>query len=122
MLAPHSHDAAVLETLRAELERPSLYDVALDLLRKTVPEETSSKDAWIAVYRAPQDHWALYQLAEKLVDLEDYLRRWRFNHVTTVSRVIGMKRGTGGTSGTDYLKRMLEVVLFPDLWDIRTDL
>jgi tryptophan 2,3-dioxygenase len=57
-----------------------------------------------------------------LVDLEDYLRRWRFNHVTTVSRVIGMKRGTGGTSGTDYLKRMLEVVLFPDLWDIRTDL
>ena len=122
MLAPHSHDAAVLETLRAELDRPSLYDVASDLLRETVPEETSSKDAWIAVYRAPQDHWALYQLAEKLVDLEDYLRRWRFNHVTTVSRVIGMKRGTGGTSGTDYLKRMLEVVLFPDLWDIRTDL
>jgi len=57
-----------------------------------------------------------------VVELEDYLRRWRFNHVTTVSRVIGMKRGTGGTSGTDYLKRMLEVVLFPDLWDIRTDL
>jgi tryptophan 2,3-dioxygenase len=62
---------------------------------------------WKQVYEAPEKHWALYEVAEKLVDLEDYFRRWRFNHVTTVERVIGLKRGTGGTGGTSYLKRML---------------
>jgi tryptophan 2,3-dioxygenase len=67
-------------------------------------------------------HWALYEVAEKLVDLEDYFRRWRFNHVTTVERVIGLKRGTGGTGGTSYLKRMLDVELFPELWRVRTEL
>ena len=61
-------------------------------------------------------------MAEKLVDFEDYFRRWRFNHVTTVERVIGFKRGSGGTSGVNYLKAMLDVVLFPELWDIRTEL
>jgi tryptophan 2,3-dioxygenase len=64
----------------------------------------------------------LYQLAEKLVDFDDYFRRWRFNHVTTVERTIGLKRGTGGTAGVPYLKRMLDVVLFPELWEARTDL
>jgi len=76
----------------------------------------------MAVYRDPRKHWPLYELAEKLVDFEDYFRRWRFNHVTTVERVIGFKRGTGGTSGVNYLRRMLDVVLFPELWDIRADL
>ena len=71
-------------------------------------------------YEAPQDHWPLYELAEKLVDFEDYFRRWRFNHVTTVERVIGFKTGTGGTGGVSYLKRMLEVELFPELWRVRT--
>ena len=75
---------------------------------------------WRKIYAAPEDHWSLYELAEKLVDLEDYFRRWRFNHVTTVERVIGIKRGTGGTSGVAYLKRMLAVELFPDLWRVRT--
>ena len=74
------------------------------------------------VYRDPRRHWPIYELAEKLVDLEDYFRRWRFNHVTTVERVIGLKRGTGGTGGVSYLRRMLEVVLFPELWDVRTAL
>ena len=78
--------------------------------------------AWAEVYRAPEAHWPLYELAEKLVDFEDYFRRWRFNHVTTVERVIGFKRGTGGTGGVSYLKRMLEVELFPELWHLRTEL
>jgi tryptophan 2,3-dioxygenase len=78
--------------------------------------------AWAVVYRDPARHWAVYELAEKLVDFEDYFRRWRFNHVTTVERVIGLKRGTGGTGGTSYLKRMLEVELFPELWRVRTAL
>ena len=78
--------------------------------------------AWQAVYRDPQRYWMLYELAEKLVDFEDYFRRWRFNHVTTVERIIGMKRGTGGTSGASYLKKMLEVELFPELWKVRTRL
>ena len=86
------------------------------------PYESSEAvtEAWAAVYRAPEARWALYELAEKLVDFEDYFRRWRFNHVTTVERVIGFKRGTGGTGGVSYLKRMLEVELFPELWRVRT--
>lgn len=122
MLAVHSHDPTLKRRLIMELERPSLYSVACTLLENTGPQCATHKDAWLEVYRAPDRYWTLYQLAEKLVDLEDYLRRWRFNHVTTVTRIIGQKRGTGGTSGTAYLKKMLEVVLFPDLWYIRTDL
>ena len=76
--------------------------------------------AWKVVYAAPEEHWMLYELAEKLVDFEDYFRRWRFNHVTTVERIIGLKRGTGGTAGVSYLRKMLEVVLFPELWNVRT--
>ena len=75
--------------------------------------------AWTKIYQSPDEHWVLYELAEKLVDLEDYFRRWRFNHVTTVERVIGFRRGTGGTSGVKYLRRMLEVELFPELWHMR---
>ena len=77
-------------------------------------------EAWKQVYSEPERWWTLYELAEKLVDMEDYFRRWRFNHVTTVERVIGFKRGTGGTGGVSYLKRMLEVELFPELWQVRT--
>ena len=90
------------------------------------PEEGLQKQ--IEIYRRMTDQqrlqisFELYELAEKLVDFEDYFRRWRFNHVTTVERVIGFKRGTGGTSGVAYLRRMLEVVLFPELWQVRTEL
>jgi tryptophan 2,3-dioxygenase len=77
---------------------------------------------WKIVYEDVTTHWRLYEMAEKLVDLEDYFRRWRFNHVTTVERVIGFKRGTGGTSGVQYLRRMLDVELFPELWHLRGDL
>ena len=77
------------------------------------------EDAWLAVYRDPAAHWDLYQLGEELVDFEDAFRQWRFRHVTTVERIIGVKPGTGGTSGVGYLRRMLDVVLFPELWSVR---
>ncbi len=138
MLKPHAHRADVMALLEAELARPSLYAEAIAVLarggfaissqvleRETraphTPDE-SVQAAWKAVYQAPDQHWHLYELAEKLVDFEDYFRRWRFNHVTTVERVIGFKRGTGGTGGVSYLKRMLEVELFPELWRVRTEL
>ncbi len=137
MLRPHAHRADLLALLEAELAQPSLYDVALDLLHKAhpLPDAILTRDrrlrhdpddavaaAWTQVYQDPTTYWELYELAEKLVDLEDYFRRWRFNHVTTVERVIGFKRGTGGTGGVSYLKRMLEVELFPELWHLRTSL
>jgi tryptophan 2,3-dioxygenase len=136
MLKPHAHDLETTQLLEAELATPSLYDEVLRLadrnglkmpaavLARDVRETHSFNEgvlqAWRIVYEAPETHWMLYELAEKLVDFEDYFRRWRFNHVTTVERVIGFKRGTGGTGGVSYLKRMLEVELFPELWRVRT--
>ena len=138
MLKPHAHRADLTARLEAELARPSLYDEALRLLARAglpVPPEVLTRDlrqpwtaqdgvraVWETVYRDPTRYWQAYELAEKLVDFEDYFRRWRFNHVTTVERVIGFKRGTGGTSGVNYLRRMLEVELFPELWHLRTTL
>ena len=136
MLKPHAHDLETTQLLEAELATPSLYDEVLRLadrnglempaavLARDVRETHSFNEgvlqAWRIVYEAPETHWMLYEVAEKLVDFEDYFRRWRFNHVTTVERVIGFKRGTGGTGGVSYLKRMLEVELFPELWRVRT--
>ena len=136
MLRPHEHDAVVSAELTGILARPSLYQDAILLLgrngfdvgltrggfdtRATHVESEAVLAAWRTVYTAPRTHWALYELGEKLVDFEDYFRRWRFNHVTTVERVIGLKRGTGGTSGVSYLRRMLEIELFPELWKLRT--
>jgi len=131
MLKPHAHRPDLIGPLTEELARPSIYDTALGLLAGAglLPEghvrsgnDATVRAAWAQVYRDPDRHWELYELAEKLVDLEDYFRRWRFNHVTTVERVIGLKRGTGGTGGVSYLRRMLEVELFPELWQVRTDL
>lgn len=136
MLKPHAHRAEIIEKLKAELQQPSLYDVAIQALarhgfaihQQVLDRDVSQKhafddsvqDAWKQVYESPETHWQFYELAEKLVDFEDYFRRWRFNHVTTVERVIGFKRGTGGTGGVTYLKRMLETELFPELWRVRT--
>ena len=138
MLGPHKHRPDLTEKLEAILAAPSLYDEAILLLgrngfdigadakrtdwRETRTENEEVLVAWQSVYRDPQRYWMFYELAEKLVDFEDYFRRWRFNHVTTVERIIGMKRGTGGTSGASYLKKMLEVELFPELWKVRTRL
>ncbi|MDU6670337.1 MAG: tryptophan 2,3-dioxygenase family protein, partial [Bradyrhizobium sp.] len=138
MLRPHAHHPELTAELEAILAKPSLYDEALKLLarrgffigadgqrtdwRGTRSESPEVAAAWTSVYRDPQRHWELYELAEKLVDFEDYFRRWRFNHVTTVERIIGFKTGTGGTSGVNYLRKMLEIVLFPELWKLRTGL
>ena len=136
MLKPHAHRPDIVALLEAELARPSLYDEALRLAARrglAMPEAVLTRDvrqthrastdveaAWRTVYPAPEAYWELYELAEKLVDLEDYFRRWRFNHVTTVERIIGFKRGTGGTGGVSYLRKMREVELFPELWHLRT--
>jgi tryptophan 2,3-dioxygenase len=138
MLKPHAHRPDLLAQVQAAYAAPSLYDESLRLLaRRGVPvpashlerdwtqpyvESDAVRDAWLVVYRDPKQHWDLYQLGEELTDLEDTFRLWRFRHVTTVERVIGFKRGTGGTSGVGYLRKMLDVVLFPEIWKLRTDL
>jgi tryptophan 2,3-dioxygenase len=138
MLKPHAHSPQRLAEVEAAWRAPSLYDEALRLLaRRGLPvpashvtrdwtqpytESPEVEQAWLQVYRNPERQWDLYQLGEELTDLEDAFRLWRFRHVTTVERVIGFKRGTGGTSGVGYLRKMLDVVLFPELWKLRTDL
>ncbi len=138
MLKPHAHRADLLARVEAAYVAPSLYDEALRLLARrglAVPASHVERDwtqayaasaeveaAWLVVYRDPRQYWELYQLGEELTDLEDAFRLWRFRHVTTVERIIGFKRGTGGTSGVGYLRKMLDVVLFPEIWALRTDL
>ena len=138
MLKPHQHRPDLLAQVQTAYEAPSLYDEALKLLARrglAVPATHTQRDwtlpyvksdeveqAWLVVYRNPKEHWDLYQLGEELTDLEDAFRLWRFRHVTTVERVIGFKRGTGGTGGVSYLRKMLDVVLFPEIWKLRTDL
>ena len=138
MLKPHEHRADLLAQVQAAYEAPSLYDEALRLMARrgiAVPTSHTERDwtqpyaesdaveqAWLTVYRNPEQHWDLYQLGEELTDLEDAFRLWRFRHVTTVERVIGFKRGTGGTGGVSYLRKMLDVVLFPEIWHLRTNL
>ncbi|MBZ8139541.1 tryptophan 2,3-dioxygenase [Rubrivivax gelatinosus] len=138
MLRPHAHRPELLAEVEAAYHAPSLYDEALRLLARrglALPADRLERDwtqpyaasdaveqAWLVVYRDPEAHWDLYQLGEELTDLEDAFRLWRFRHVTTVERIIGFKRGTGGTSGVGYLRKMLDVVLFPEIWRLRTDL
>jgi tryptophan 2,3-dioxygenase len=138
MLKPHAHSPQRLALVQAAYAAPSLYDETLRLLARrglAVPESHIQRDwtqpyeasdaveqAWLTVYREPQKYWDLYQLGEELTDLEDAFRLWRFRHVTTVERVIGFKRGTGGTGGVSYLRKMLDVVLFPEIWTLRTGL
>lgn len=138
MLKPHSHKPELLAQVQQAYGAPSLYDRALQALHRqglSIPAEYLDRDwtqaycasteveqAWLVVYRNPEQYWDLYQLGEKLTDLEDAFRLWRFRHVTTVERIIGFKRGTGGTSGVSYLRKMLDIVLFPELWRLRTDL
>jgi tryptophan 2,3-dioxygenase len=138
LMEPHRHRPELFAALDALYRAPSLYDEALRLLARrgiaidpkcverdwTALHEydESVRDAWVEVYRDTANHWELYELAEKLVDLEDAFRQWRFRHVTTVERIIGLKRGTGGTAGVGYLRSVVEVELFPELWRARTAL
>ena len=138
MLKPHAHRPDLLAQVEAAWRAPSLYDESLRLLARrgiaipashlvrdwTQPyaESDAVRDAWLEVYRDPGHHWDLYQLGEELTDLEDTFRLWRFRHVTTVQRIIGFKRGTGGTGGVRYLRKMLDTELFPEVWSLRTEL
>ena len=138
LLKPFEHRPEIHTMLSGLLNSPSLYDEAIRLLARrgfvldrlatdrdfsqAYTENPTTLAAWQEVYANPKQHWDLYELAEKLVDLEDYFRQWRHRHVTTVQRVIGFKRGTGGTAGVGYLRAMLEIRLFPELWDLRTEL
>ena len=136
MLKPHAHRPDLMAALEAELSLPSLYQEVIHSLARAeffISPEVLNRDtsvshvhdesvelAWKEVYESSDVNWKFYELGEKLVDFEDYFRRWRFNHVTTVERIIGFKRGTGGTGGVNYLKRMLDVQLFPELWSVRS--
>jgi tryptophan 2,3-dioxygenase len=138
MARPHRHKPEIHALIDKELHTPSLYDDAIKLLaRRGYPIDAAAlehdwtqpyvhnesvQQVWLAIYKSPNEHWDLYELAEELVDLEDAFRQWRFRHVTTVERIIGFKRGTGGTAGVAYLKQVLDVQLFPELWKVRTDL
>jgi len=138
MLLPHTHRPDLHAIVESAYVAPSLYDASLKLLARkglAIPPDYLERDwrqsytanaqveeAWLVVYRNHKQHWDLYQLGEELADLEDAFRLWRFRHVTTVERVIGFKRGTGGTGGVSYLRKMLDVVLFPEIWSLRTSL
>jgi tryptophan 2,3-dioxygenase len=138
MIKPHAHRPDIASRLTDALQTPSLYDEAIRLLaRRGLPVDTailerdvahpytaneSVKSAWLEVYRSPETHWDLYQLAEDLVDIEDAFQQWRFRHLRTVQRIMGFKHGTGGTAGAGYLSRAMDTMFFPDLWDLRTAL
>jgi tryptophan 2,3-dioxygenase len=138
MIAVHQRDAEQYQRLRRALEAPSLYDEVLRLLSRRgygVPEEALARDfsepyaankqvtaAWLGVYHNAEKDWDLYELAERMVDLDHQFQLWRFHHLKTVERIIGYKSGTGGTSGVPYLGKALELKFFPELWQVRTSM
>ena len=138
ILKIYEKDSILLTELKKAYEAPSLYDVSIEALSRAGfainPELTGRDytqtyigdptvaDAWLEVYRDVNTYWDLYQLAEKLVDIEDSHQQWRFRHMKTVERIIGHKTGTGGSSGVAYLKKVLDHRFFPELWDVRTKL
>ena len=138
ILKIYEKDPAVHAALQAAFQSPSIYDVSIkalaragfdinpDLLNrdfsKVYAGDPSVAAAWREVYRNVDQYWDLYELAEKLVDIEDWLQQWRFRHMKTVERIIGFKAGTGGSSGVNYLKQVLDHRFFPELWDLRTEL
>ncbi|KQL54478.1 tryptophan 2,3-dioxygenase [Heyndrickxia shackletonii] len=138
ILAIYKKDALLHDKLTKALHSPSIYDVAIQALNNEgffIEEQLLERDysspyvanhtveaAWLEVYRNVDQYWDLYQLAEKLVDIEDWLQQWRFRHMKTVERIIGHKPGTGGSAGVSYLKKVLDHRFFPELWDLRTKL
>ena len=138
MMQPHQHRQEDFAKLKEAYESPSLYDEAIAYLSRqgfAVPKDLLHRDfsqrhqaspeltaIWLEVYRAPKTHFEAYQLAEELIDVEDWFQQWRFRHMKTVHRIIGNKAGTGGSSGVGYLKGALERTFFPELWEVRTAL
>jgi len=131
-------DPAAAAQVNAALTEPSIYDESLALLSRrgiAIPKEKLERDfskpytsdqriteAWRKVYRDVQTYWDLYELAEKLVDLEYRFHLWRFSHMKTVERIIGARPGTGGTSGVNYLKKALDLTFYPELWAVRSEI
>ena len=138
MLKVHAHDAAVFQDLSDTLNQKSIYDEAIHLLAKQgfkIDNEVLNRDvtqpyqanksvleAWVTVYKECDKYFELYELAEKLVDIEDAFQQWRFKHMYTVQRIIGNKMGTGGSSGVGFLKKALDISFFPELFELRTHL
>jgi tryptophan 2,3-dioxygenase len=137
-LAVYQHQPALYKKMQVALHKPSIYDAAIHVLvargipidedvlnrdlSKNYEPNVSVEGAWLIVYRNVDQYWDLYELAEKLVDIGHQQQIWRFNHMSTVERIIGHKQGTGGSSGVTYLKRVLDQHFFPELWSIRTKL
>jgi tryptophan 2,3-dioxygenase len=138
MVTVHKRDPKAYEALQAALAAPSLYDEVLRLMSRRgygIPESHLSRDfsepyhaskqvagAWLGVYHNAEKDWDLYELAERLVDLDQKFQLWRCHHLKTVERIIGYKPGTGGTGGVSYLAKALELKFFPELWQIRTSM
>ncbi|MBL5771326.1 tryptophan 2,3-dioxygenase [Heyndrickxia sporothermodurans] len=136
ILEIYKKDSNLHKQLQLALQAPSLYDVSIqalaanglhihsELLTRDFSQpyqaDPSVENAWLEVYKNVDKYWDLYELAEKLVDIEDSFQQWRFRHMKTVERIIGHKKGTGGSAGVTYLKKVLEHRFFPELWDIRT--
>lgn len=137
-LAVYKHQTELYERMQEALNQPSIYDAAIQALvarglpvdhevrhrdlSKNYEPNASVEEAWLTVYRNVDQYWDLYELAEKLVDIGNQRQLWRFNHMSTVERIIGHKQGTGGSSGVTYLKRVLDQQFFPELWSLRTKL
>ncbi|TDL35279.1 tryptophan 2,3-dioxygenase [Jeotgalibacillus sp. S-D1] len=138
VLKIYKKDPPLHKLLTEAFHAPSLYDVSIQALAgaglpinkeilnrdlsKPYQQDESVKQAWLTVYKNVDQYWDLYQLGEKLVDIEDWLQQWRFRHMKTVERIIGFKVGTGGSSGVNYLKKVLDQRFFPELWDLRTEI
>jgi len=138
ILKIYEQEKELYEELKGAFHGPSIYDVSIQALARagfeinpallnrdytiTYVGDESVAEAWKVVYRNVDQYWNLYQLAEKLVDVEDWLQQWRFRHMKTVERIIGFKKGTGGSSGVNYLRHVLDHRFFPELWDLRTNL
>jgi tryptophan 2,3-dioxygenase len=137
-LSVYQHQSDLYEKMQEALKKPSIYDASIQALASRgipIDKEVLNRDAssiyipnssvesaWLKVYRNVDQYWDLYELAEKLVDIGTQHQLWRFNHMTTVERIIGHKKGTGGSSGVQYLKRVLDQQFFPELWSLRTAL
>ena len=138
LIEVHRGVPAIYQQLKETLEKPSVYDETLRMLARRGFEIPSTcverawsdpyephpevEAAWLKVYRDVDTHWDLYELAEKFVDLEHKFQQWRFAHMKTVERIIGGKRGTGGSSGVSYLQKALDLKFFPELWSVRTSI
>ncbi len=134
----HENNDKAYVKLKDALNTASLYDETLKLLSRSgfkIPKESLERDwsqpyeaseavedVWLEIYQNETKHWVFYELAEKLVDFEQHFQHWRFSHLKTVERIIGHKRGTGGSSGAPYLAQALRLSFFPELWSVRTRL